>query len=110
MQFFLQYQKLIFRIFGVFLLLLGLIVHFWIVPKEGVSQNALASANVARMEASVKGVGGSASSRPQSKKSPFLEKFEVTKKKQIEYLTIIVILLGSLALIYSFFSKSGSSQ
>jgi len=79
-------------------------VRFWVMPKEGVSQSDIAAVNVARMEASVKGVGGSQQKLKKSS-APFLEKLKDTQKKQLEYLTIIAMLLGAISLGYSFIKK-----
>ena len=104
MQFFLQHKTVILRTVGTFFLLIGFIVRFWVMPQEGVSQSDIAAVNVARMEASVKGV---ASSKHKEKKesSHFLKKLKDTQKKQLEYLTIIVMILGAISLGYSFIKK-----
>ena len=59
------------------MLLVGFVVHFWAAPKEGISKNEIAAANVARMEAKVAGGSGSASKAPKKKDtSKFLKEFK----------------------------------
>lgn len=102
-----KYKLVIFRSLGAFMLLVGVGAYFWSVPKEGVSENEIAAANVARMEASVMGGGSSAQSqKPDSAK--FLEELKSTQEKQMEYLTIASIVLGVLFLLYSFTIKRDS--
>ncbi|MGB3962396.1 MAG: hypothetical protein WBK95_09190 [Sulfurimonas sp.] len=101
MDFFLKYKTVLFRVSGAVLLLFALIAHFWMTPKEGLSEVEIAAANVARMEASVAGSSQSSkAAKPDTSK--FLEKFKSTQEKQMEYLTIIAIIFGSGLLLYSF--------
>lgn len=86
------------------MLLFGFIAYFWVTPKEGVSANALAAANVARMEAQVAGVS-SAKSSPKVDDSKFVNKFKETRVNQLKYLTIIIMVLGVGFLLYSFIKK-----
>jgi hypothetical protein len=104
LEFFLKHQKIIFRSLGSLMLLVGFVVHFWLTPKEVVSKNSMAAANVARMEASVSG-HSSKSNKSKPDTSHFLKAFEETKKKQMEYLTIIAMIFGIGFLAYSFFKK-----
>ena len=104
MEFFKQHQTVIFRSLGAFMLLLGFVIHFWLTPKEGLSENELAAANVARMEAKVKGVSTS-KQKVQSDHSKFMEKLKGQQAKQLEYLTILAMLLGVGFLGYSFVKK-----
>lgn len=91
---------------GVFMLLVGFVVHFWVTPKEGISKNEIAAANVARMEAKVAGGSGSSSEAPKKKDaSKYLEEFKNTKAKQMQYLTIIAMMAGIGFLGYSFVRK-----
>ncbi len=41
------------------MLLIGFAVHFWVTPKEVLTQNDIAALNVARMEARISGGSGS---------------------------------------------------
>jgi hypothetical protein len=105
MEFFKQHQTIIFRSVGAFMLLLGFVIHFWATPKDGISANERAAANVARMEAQVK---GSAMNGPKQKKadsSKFLEKLKTQQAKQLEYLTVLIVLLGIGSLVFSFLKK-----
>lgn len=100
----LQYKKPLIRVVGSLLLLIGFVIHFWATPKDGLSEVEIAAANVARMEASVSGRSTSAQSQSTSA-SPFLEEFKSTREKQMQYLTIIAMILGAGFLVYSFFQK-----
>lgn len=104
MEFILNYKQVIVRSIGILLLVLGFATHFWVTPKEGMSQNELAMANLARMEASV---SGSSKSNKQAKPdaSHYTKAFENTQKKQVEYMTILVMIMGIGLLGYSFISK-----
>lgn len=95
---------MIFRSVGGFMLLLGFIAYFWVTPKEGVSANVLAAANVARMEAKVAGVSSTQSSVKPSD-SKFVDTFRETREKQLKYLTIIIMIFGAGFLAYSFLKK-----
>ena len=105
MEFYLKHQQVILRSVGVFLLLIGFVIHFWTIPKEGLSKNERAAANLARMEASVAGSSSSAKQQKKPDTSKFLKELKNTQAKQAEYLTIIMMLLGGGALGYSFIRK-----
>lgn len=92
---------------GLLLLLVGFAVHFWTAPKEGLSEMEIAAANVARMEASVAGVGSSSKKAQSSPK--FLEEFKNTQEKQMRYLTIIAMVIGVGFLGYSFMKPKNDS-
>jgi len=102
-EFFSKYKKIIIRSTGSLMLLLGFVIHFWVTPKEGVSDLDIAAANVARMEASVRGEGQS--SQERSQQAPLLQEFKNSREKQMEYLTIIAMVLGGGFLVYSFLQK-----
>jgi len=87
------------------MLLIGFVAFFWATPKEGISENTLAAANVARMEAKVSGGSSTTASTPQNNKSKFLEKFKETKANQLRYLTIFMMIFGLGFLGYSFLKK-----
>jgi hypothetical protein len=105
MEYFLKHKIIIFRTVGALMLLVGFAIHFWVTPKEGFSEVDIAAANVARMEASVKGHGGSAKKAHKPDTSKFLEEFKNTQAKQRQYLTIIAMILGIGFLGYSFLPK-----
>ena len=105
MNYFLKHKIVIFRTLGALMLLVGFAIHFWVTPKEGFSEAEIAAANVARMEASVKGHGGGAKKAHKPDTSKFLEEFKNTQEKQRQYLTIIAMILGIGFLGYSFMPK-----
>jgi hypothetical protein len=107
-EFFNKHQTVIFRSVGAFMLLVGFVVHFWITPKEVLSENEIAAANVARMEAKV--AGGSSSTKKSAKKdsSKYLQKLKSSQEKQMQYLTIVAMIFGIGFLGYSFKPKSDS--
>jgi len=110
MEFFLKHKTVIARSLGAVMLIVGFSVHFWVTPKEGLSENDKASARVARMEAKVKGSGSSSSkSTKKEDTSKFLEKLKNTQEKQMKYLTIIAMILGVGFLGYSFMPKKEES-
>jgi len=105
MEFFIRYKIIIFRVVGIFMLLIGFVVHFWVTPKDGLSELQIAAANVARMEASIKGQGGKSKKTHKPDTSKFLEEFKNTKEKQKEYLTILAMVFGVGFLGYSFIKR-----
>ena len=90
------------------MLLVGFVIYFWATPKEGLSQNEIAAANVARMEARAAGGSGSSKKSSQSSSAKILEELKNTQKKQMQYLTIIAMILGVGFLGYSFMPKRDS--
>ena len=105
MDFFLKHKTVILRALGSFMIIVGLIVHFWSTPKEGLSENERAAARVARMEAKVKGASSKTSSSSNKSDLDFLEQLKKTQAKQLQYMTIIVMVLGIGSLGYSFLPK-----
>jgi len=101
------YQKnkvLIFRSVGVFMLLIGFVVHFWVTPKEVLTKNEIAALNVARMEAKISGGSGSSrASKPDTSK--YMQELKNAQAKQMQYLTIIAMTFGIAFLGYSFVGK-----
>lgn len=108
--FFLKHKVMIFRAVGSFMLLIGFVIYFWATPKEGLSQNEIAAANVARMEARTSGGSGSSKKTSHSSSSKILEELKNTQKKQMQYLTIIAMILGVGFLGYSFMPKRDSGK
>lgn len=100
---FLKNQTLIFRSLGGFMLLVGFVIHFWTTPKEVLTQNEIAAANVARMEARV--AGGSASSQKKSSSSKIMSELKNTQAAQVRYLTILAMVFGVGFLGYSFIKR-----
>ena len=105
MEFFLKHKIVIMRSLGVVILVIGFAIHFWATPKEGISANERAVANVARMEAKVKGQSATHNKATKKSDSKFLDKLKGTQEKQMQYLTIIAMILGVGFLGYSFMPK-----
>ena len=105
MEIFLKYKIVILRSLGALMLVIGFAIHFWTTPKEGISANDRAAANVARMEAKVAGKSSSESKASKKSDSKFLEELKNTQAKQLQYLTIIAMILGVGFLGYSFMPK-----
>ena len=104
MDFILKYKVVIARSLGALMLVVGFAVHFWVTPKEGLSANEKAAARIARMEASSKGKSTS-SLKSEKESSKFLDAMKDTQEKQMQYMTIIVMILGIGFLGYSFMPK-----
>ena len=105
MEFFLKHKIVIVRSLGALMLIIGFAIHFWATPKEGISANDRAAANVARMEAKVKGESSAQSKAAKKSDSKFLDELKDTQAKQLQYLTIIAMILGVGFLGYSFMPK-----
>lgn len=110
MEIFLKYQQVILRAGGAFMLLVGFVIHFWIVPQEGFSKNDLAAANLARMEASLSGGSATSSTKGKPDASSYVKALKDTQKKQMQYLTIIAMILGVGSLGYSFKPKKEEEE
>lgn len=104
-EFFLKHKIAILRTAGSAMLIIGIAAYFWITPKEVASENEIAAANVARMEASIAGRPYAPATNPQSQASKFIEELKNAQKKQIEYMIILAIAFGTGFLAYSFISK-----
>jgi len=105
MEFFLKHKTVIMRSLGGVMLVIGFAIHFWATPKEGISANDRATANVARMEAKVKGQSSTQSKSSKKSDSKYLDELKDTQAKQLQYLTIIAMILGVGFLGYSFMPK-----
>ena len=105
MEFFLKHKTVIMRSAGALMLVIGFAIHFWSTPKEGISANERAVANVARMEAKAKGQSSSQSKSSKKSDTKFLDELKGTQAKQLQYLTIIAMILGVGFLGYSFIPK-----
>ncbi|MDT8339439.1 MAG: hypothetical protein RQ763_09580, partial [Sulfurimonas sp.] len=100
-----KYKIIIFRVVGAVMLVSGFAAYFWMTPKEVASENEIAAANVARMEASVRGGSSSAKQNQEPSASKFVEELKNAQKAQIQYLTILSMIFGAVFLGYSFISK-----
>ena len=105
MEFFLKHKIVIFRTAGAIMLVVGFAIHFWTMPQKGLSANERAAANVARMESKMAPKGSRSKKSSKKDDSKFLSELKKTQAKQIEYLTIIAMLLGISFLGYSFLPK-----
>ncbi|HEY9203469.1 hypothetical protein [Sulfurimonas sp.] len=105
-----KYKIIIFRTAGAVMLVVGFALYFWISPKEVATENEIAAANVARMEASVRGISSSTKQRQEPAASKFVEELKNAQKKQIQYMTILSMVFGALFLGYSFISKPKSDS
>ena len=110
MEYFLKHREVILRTLGALLLLVGFVIHFWVVPQKGVSENDIAAANLARMEASVQGSSTTKKAKQKPDSSQFLKKLKTQQEKQMQYLTILTMLLGAGALAYSFVKRRGEGK
>ncbi|MCK9472696.1 hypothetical protein [Sulfurimonas sp.] len=105
-----KHKIIIFRTTGVVMLLVGFIVYFWMTPKEVYSENEIAAANVARMQASVRGTSASSKQSSKPETSKFIEELKNAQKAQVRYLTILSMVFGVLFLGYSFIPKPKSDS
>jgi len=101
---FLKHKTVIFRSLGAFMLVVGFASYFWTTPKKVLTQNQIAAANVARMEARVSG-GNAKHKKPESSSSEILKHLKDTQEAQSRYLTIIAMIFGVGFLGYSFVGK-----
>ena len=102
---FLKHKVLIFRLVGSFMLVVGFMMYFWTIPKEVLTQNEIAALNVQRMEARTSGGSGSSKQTKQNSSSKIIEELKNTQKKQVQYLMIIIMIMGVGFLGYSFIKK-----
>ena len=105
---FYKHKKVIFRSLGALMLFVGVVVYFWTAPQEVLSENEIAAANVARMEASVR--GGTSTTKKEPSASKFVEELKNAQEAQIQYFTILSMIFGALFLGYSFLSKNDSEK
>lgn len=92
-------QKLAFKVTGINFLLMALLLLFWSQPKEVLSENEQAAANVARMEAKTKSVTGA------SGVNNIMKEHHESQKKQLRVFLIIMTLSGAGFLGYGFLKK-----
>ncbi len=97
-------QKLAAKITGINFLLMTLLMLFWSQPKEGMSEEERAAANVARMEARVEGSSGKSSPSNLN----LMKKHQETQKAQLRVTLILMSLCGFGFLIYGFLKKDDS--
>lgn len=108
---FIKNKIIIFRTVGAIMFLVGLVMLFWSEPNEIVlSENEIAAANIARMEAKVRSKSSDSKLVPKPDGSTFVEELENNQKKQEQQLIMLSMLLGALLLIYSFIPKAKSDS
>ena len=103
---FLKHKIVIFRSLGAIMLVVGFASYFWTMPKKVLTQNEIAAANVARMEASVARSQGHTTNKPKSSSAEILKHLKDTQEAQNRYLTIFMMIFGVGFLGYSFMPKS----
>ncbi len=91
---------------GANFLLMALVLLFWSQPKEGLSENEKAAANVARMEAKASGTSQQKASQPPS----FMKEYRETQKTQLRVFLIIMVISGAGFLAYGFFKKDDTRE
>lgn len=96
---------LIFRVFGVMMVIVSFAIYFWATPKEVLNENEIAAANIARLEASASGRGATTQGASKPQTSQFVEELKNAQKKQIEHIIIASMFIGIGLLGYSFISK-----
>ncbi len=99
---FIKYKVVILRTLGVLMLVVGFAVHFWATPKEGLTKNEMATINAQRMESHAMRGSGEVVKKSKSSSAKIMQELKNKQKKQMEYLTIIVMILGLGSLGYSF--------
>jgi len=104
MEFFTKHQRVIFRSLGAIFLIVSIAAFFWTAPKKGFTENEIAAANVARMEARMSGQSSVIAQKEKPKHSPFLKTYKDTQAKQLRYALIIMMIFGIGFLGYSFIS------
>lgn len=102
-EFFNKYQTMIFRVGGSIILVIAFVSYFWTTPKEGLSQNKIAAANVARMEARV--ASGSKIKKTQPSSAEIMQAYKDTQAAQQKYALIVLMIIGLGSLGYSFVKK-----
>lgn len=94
-------KKLASKIMGANFLVMALILLFWSQPKESMSEDEKAAANVARMEAQVSGNSQKKASQPPS----FMKEYKQTQKTQLRIFLIFMVISGTGFLAYGFLKK-----
>ena len=105
MEFFLKHKIVILRSVGALMLVVGFAIHFWTVPQKGLSANEKAAANIARMESKMAPKGSGSNKTSKKNDASFLKELKKTQAKQLQYLTIIAMILGVGSLGYTFLPK-----
>ncbi len=99
-------KRLASKIMGVNFLVMALVLLFWSQPKEGMSENEKAAANVARMEAKASGNSQEKASQPPS----FMKDYKQTQKTQLRVFLILMVISGAGFLAYGYVNKEDSKE
>ncbi len=103
LEFIIKHKIILSRTVGIFFLVIGIGALFWSKPENVLSENEIAQANIARMEASLP--QNKVSSKQQTKSPSFMKAYKEKQKEHIRYLVIIVIISGIAFIGYSFIKK-----
>lgn len=99
-------KRLASKIMGINFLVMALVLLFWAQPKEGMSEEEKAAANVARMEAIASGTSQKKASQPPS----FMKDYKETQKTQLRVFLILMVICGSGFLLYGFLKKEDPKE
>jgi septal ring-binding cell division protein DamX len=94
-------KKLAFKLIGINFLLVTVIMLFWNAPKESLSENEKAAANVTRMEAQV--AGTQTAIQPASMN--LMKKHMKKQKEQLRILLVLMVIAGAGFVLYGFLKK-----
>ncbi|MBU0631934.1 hypothetical protein KKA17_04755 [bacterium] len=98
-----KHKVILSRSVGIFLIIIGIVALFWSKPEKVLTENEIAEANIARMEASLP--KNTVSSKKETKSSPFMKAYKDKQKEHIRYLVIVLIISGIAFFGYSFIKK-----
>ncbi len=96
-----QHQKALTLSAGIVLLVSALAMFFWSNDNDGMTQKeALAQANLERMEARAQGKSAQTASRNKA-----MQQFYESRQKQMRYLLIFMVVSGTVMVGYSLLKK-----
>lgn len=98
-----KHKIMLSRSVGIFLVVIGIAALFWSKPEKVLTENEIAEANIARMEASLP--QNTVTPKKQTKSSPFMKAYKDKQKEHIRYLVIVLIISGVAFFGYSFIKK-----
>ena len=100
-------KKLASKIMGANFLVMAFILIFWSQPKEGMSENEKAAANVARMEARL---SGDSQTKAAAQSSNFMKEYRQSQQAQLRIFLVIMVIAGVGFLLYGFLKKEEPSD
>lgn len=103
LEFIIKHKIILSRTIGIVLLVVGIAALFWAKPDTALTENEIAEANIARMEASLP--QNIASSKKQSQTPSFMKAYKEKQKEHIRYLVVALIVCGIAFIGYSFIRK-----